>query len=194
MSHLPIILASSSPYRQQLLQRLQLPFNAVAPAIDESAAANESPEQLVLRLACSKAKALAHLYPAHLIIGSDQVSVRDNLILGKPHTHAAATAQLQAASGKTIDFYTGLAVFNSQSQQLLSQSVRFSVTFRNLTDAEIERYLLLEQPYDCAGSFKAEGLGISLFERMHGDDPSALIGLPLIQLCDFLRQFSVAVP
>ncbi|WP_373332423.1 nucleoside triphosphate pyrophosphatase [Thiopseudomonas alkaliphila] len=194
MTDLPIILASSSPYRQQLLQRLGLPFSAVAPAIDETPRPEEAPQQLVQRLALEKAEALAERFPQHLIIGSDQVCVRQQQILGKPHTHQAATVQLQAASDQELYFYTGLTVLNSATQQSLSDCVSTTVKFRPLSAAQIERYLQAEQPYDCAGSFKAEGLGISLFRYLRSDDPTALIGLPLIALTTLLQQLGQRLP
>lgn len=190
----PLVLASSSSYRQALLQRLHLSFVTSSPDIDESALAGESAQQLVQRLALAKAKALAKDYPQHLIIGSDQVASLDGEIIGKPHTFAKAKQQLQKASGKAVTFFTGLALYDSQTQQAQVDLVPFSVHFRQLTEAEIERYLTLEQPFDCAGSFKSEGLGVSLFSRTEGEDATSLIGLPLIRLCHMLRHVQIDVP
>ncbi|MBU3823977.1 MAG: septum formation inhibitor Maf [Candidatus Oceanisphaera merdipullorum] len=199
-----LILASSSAYRQQLLHKLQLPFTCHSPNIDETALPNESAEGLVRRLAEQKARALSHLYPHSLIIGSDQVcvnprsigpdGVHQSQILGKPHTLARAHAQLLAASGQRITFYTGLAVYDVANDQLRSLVEPFSVVFRILTAAQIDRYLEREPALDCAGAFKCEGLGISLFERMEGRDPNTLVGLPLMGLVDLLGQFGVQVP
>lgn len=184
---LPLILASSSPYRKDLLQRLQLPFETASPNINESRLINESPAAMVQRLALSKAKALAQRYSRHLIIGSDQVAVFNGQILGKPLTEENAVAQLQSFSGAQVEFYTGLSVYNSAEQSNDTRLATFSVFFRELTEAEIRAYIKQEQPLQCAGSFKSEGLGVTLFERMQGDDPTSLIGLPLIELCHILR-------
>lgn len=189
-----LILASSSVYRQQLLAKLQLPFTSHSPDIDETALPDEHPEALVLRLAEQKARALSHLYPHSLIIGSDQVCVNTSKILGKPHTLANARAQLLAASGRRITFYTGLAVYDVAKLQMRSLVEPFSVVFRTLSDAQVDRYLEREPALDCAGAFKCEGLGISLFERMEGRDPNALVGLPLIALVDLLAECGVQVP
>lgn len=189
-----LILASSSVYRQQLLAKLQLPFTSHSPDIDETALPDEHPEALVLRLAEQKARALSHLYPHSLIIGSDQVCVNNSKILGKPHTLANARAQLLAASGQRITFYTGLAVYDAAKLQMRSLVEPFSVVFRTLSDAQVDRYLEKEPALDCAGAFKCEGLGISLFERMEGRDPNALVGLPLIALIDLLAECGVQVP
>jgi len=186
-----IVLASTSSYRKQLLEKLTLPFICAAPGVDESAQANESAEQLVQRLAVAKAKALAANYPDHLLIGSDQVCVINGEILGKPHTHANAFRQLRAASGQCITFYCGLALLNSATGHLQQLVEPFHVHFRDLTDEEINGYLQQEQPWDCAGSFKSEGLGIALFERLSGRDPNSLIGLPLIALGEMLRNEGV---
>lgn len=189
-----LVLASSSPYRQQLLHKLQLTFACQSPDIDETALPQESAEALVLRLAQQKAQALAHAYPNGLIIGSDQVCVNDGLILGKPGTLAKAKTQLLNASGKTLTFYTGLAVYDVANDRMRALVEPFSVTFRALSEAQIERYLALESALDCAGAFKCEGLGISLFERMAGRDPNSLIGLPLMALVELLDQFGIQVP
>lgn len=191
---LPILLASSSPFRQSLLKKLALPFLSVSPDVDESKQLDEKAPDLVARLALAKANALADDYPQHLIIGSDQVCVIDNDILGKPHTHANAKIQLQRASGKSVRFYTGLALLNSATGNSDISVDTFDVIFRTLDDALIERYLRLEQPYSCAGSFKSEGTGIVLFERLEGKDPNTLVGLPLIDLITMLERQGVQVP
>jgi MAF protein len=182
-----LVLASTSPYRRELLQRLQLEFETASPSVDESTLPGEAPEQLVARLAEAKAKAVADQFPKALIIGSDQVAVVDGRILGKPGDHANAVAQLRRASGKRVSFLTGLCVYNSLSQRSQVDVIPFSVIFRHLSDTQIENYLQREQPYNCAGSFKSEGLGIALFERLEGDDPNTLIGLPLIRLIQMLE-------
>ncbi len=189
-----LVLASSSTYRQGLLARLGLPFVSDAPDLDESALPDESPRALVARLAEQKARAVASRHPGALIIGSDQVSVRDGQIIGKPHTHACAAAQLAASSGRTVQFLTGLCLLNAATGRAQVCIEPFSVVFRVLTPAAIERYLQADQPYDCAGSFKLEGRGITLFSRLEGRDPNALIGLPLIALVDLLHREGVAVP
>jgi MAF protein len=194
---LPILLASSSVYRKQLLEKLQLPFECSSPDIDESIYPEESPEDYVHRLAIEKAKALASDYPNHIIIGSDQCAVFESeeqrYILGKPHTIENAIKQLTQASGKQVTFLTGLCVFNSQSQKLLSLVEPFSVHFRDLNQQQIERYIEQEMPLDCAGSFKSEGLGIRLFKALEGRDPNSLVGLPLIALVDLLEQHGIPV-
>lgn len=182
-----LVLASTSPYRKALLEKLQVKFTSASPDIDESALPGESPEQLVARLAEAKAKAIADQFANALIIGSDQVAVVDGKIVGKPGNHDTAIAQLKRASGKRVIFLTGLCVYNTLSQRTQVDVVPFSVIFRPLTDAQIEHYLQREQPYNCAGSFKSEGLGIALFERLEGEDPNTLIGLPLIRLIRMLE-------
>jgi MAF protein len=191
---LPLILASSSPYRRELLQRLRLPFECASPDIDETPLPGESAEQLVRRLAESKARALAQRYPAHLIIGSDQTAVNGSRILGKPHNLERATKQLKDASGKSVSFLTGLCLLNSQSGAVRVDCVPFTVHFRYLDEARIRRYLEAEQPFDCAGSFKAEGLGVSLFRSTEGEDATSLIGLPLIRLVDMLLAEQIPIP
>jgi MAF protein len=182
-----LALASSSPYRRALLERLQLPFTWQAPQIDESRHDNESATDLVKRLAAEKARALAQSHPDHLIIGSDQVAVLGNgQILGKPHDLERAQAQLRAASGSSVSFLTGLALLNSRSGHCQIDCVPFTVHFRRLSEEQILRYLQRERPFDCAGSFKSEGLGISLFRSTEGEDATSLIGLPLIRLVDML--------
>ena len=189
-----LVLASTSVYRRELLERLQLPFETAAPNIDETRLVNESAQAMVARLAQQKAEAIAAQYPNALIIGSDQCAVLSEQILGKPHTHAKAVEQLQASSGNKVEFLTGLCLYDSQTQSFQLDVISFQVEFRELQAVEIENYLLREQPYNCAGSFKSEGLGISLFKRMHGDDPTALIGLPLIRLCAMLRAQGYLIP
>lgn len=191
---LPLVLASTSKFRQELLNRLHIPFQCAAPNIDESRLPNESAVALVQRLAIEKAKAVKTQFPQALIIGSDQVAVLDEQILGKPHTHLNAVAQLQASSGRYVEFLTGLCLFNSATDKIQVDVVRYGVQFRTLTTTMIENYLLTEQPYQCAGSFKSESLGITLFEKMIGNDPTALIGLPLIRLVDFLKQEGLELP
>lgn len=188
-----LILASSSPYRRALLARLQIPFEAIAPQIDERARAEEPPAALVERLAVDKARKIAAAHPEALVIGSDQVALHDGEIVGKPRDHAHAVAQLRAASGRTVTLYTGLALVNAARCSLQSEVVPYRVTFRRLTDEQIENYLQREQPYACAGSVKAEGLGIALLEKFEGDDPNALIGLPLIRLVRMLEREGLKV-
>ena len=185
-----LVLASSSPYRRLLLQRLQLPFVCASPDIDETPLANEQVQDMTLRLANAKARALTARYPDALIIGSDQACVLDGEtgIIGKPGNFERARQQLRACSGRSVNFHTALVLLNSHTGQAHSTQDVFTVKFRQLSDAEIDRYLQLEQPYDCAGSFKAEGLGIALFDGMAGNDFHSLIGLPLISLCQLLRQ------
>ncbi|WP_095167637.1 nucleoside triphosphate pyrophosphatase [Pseudomonas sp. Irchel 3H3] len=191
---LPLLLASSSVYRRELLARLQLPFTCSSPDIDESPLAGESATELVRRLAQAKAQALAASHPGHLIIGSDQVAVLDGKIIGKPHTFDKAREQLLAASGASVTFLTGLALLNSQSGHCQLDCIPFTVHMRTLDPASVERYLRAEQPYDCAGSFKAEGLGVSLFQRTEGPDATSLVGLPLIRLVDMLLAEDVQIP
>lgn len=182
-----LVLASSSPARQSLLQKLALPFIAIAPNIDETVIAGETATELVVRLAQEKAQALAAAYPQHLIIGSDQVCIMGGKIIGKPHSTENAVAQLLAASGKQVTFYTGLALLNSETGNCQRCCETFHVNFRKLTEQEIRNYVQKEQPLQCAGSFKSEGLGITLFDELNGKDPNTLIGLPLITLCAMLR-------
>ncbi|NWL80231.1 septum formation inhibitor Maf [Pseudomonas taiwanensis] len=191
---LPLVLASSSPYRRELLERLRLPFTWGAPAIDESRQTDEPAEQLVRRLALEKARALASQNPNHLIIGSDQVAVLGEQILGKPHDFERARNQLLAASGTSVSFLTGLALVNSATGHYQVDCVPFTVHFRELDAERIGRYLEAEQPYDCAGSFKAEGLGVSLFRATEGPDATSLVGLPLIRLVDMLLAEGVQIP
>lgn len=188
-----LVLASTSAYRKELLTRLGLPFTTAAPEVDETPLPDEIPPQLVRRLAELKARAVAARYPGALIIGSDQVAVIDGQILGKPGNHERAVAQLRLASGKRLDFFTGLCLFNAASSSLQVEVVSFGVVFRRLSDQQIENYLRREQPYHCAGSFKSEALGVALCERFDGEDPSALIGLPLIRLVRMLERENVSV-
>ena len=188
-----IILASTSPYRRELLARLGLTFDVANPNTDESQLPGETPEALALRLSEAKARAVANNYPEALIIGSDQVATVDGQIYGKPGTHQRAVEQLRALSGKTVNFYTGLCLYNARTDQAEVCGVDTLVTFRQLTDSEIENYLQREPAYNCAGSAKSEGLGIALLSRMQGDDPNALVGLPLIALCTLLRNQGVVI-
>jgi septum formation protein len=181
-----LVLASTSPYRRELLGRLGLPFETTSPNVDETVLPGETPEQLVKRLAESKARAVAYDFPNALVIGSDQVAVLDNNILGKPGNHEKAVLQLSNASGRKVDFITGLCLLNTKTDNCQVIAETFSVVFRKLSAEQIENYLQQEKPYDCAGSFKSEGLGIALFEKMEGDDPNSLIGLPLITLIKML--------
>lgn len=189
-----LILASSSPYRRSLLERLGLPFQSAAPDIDEAPLPGETPEQLTERLALAKARALQEQFPAHLIIGSDQVLLLDGEPVSKAGNHEGATSQLRRCSGKTVRFTTSLCLLNSATGNYQLRSEPFDADFRELDDASIERYLRSEQPYDCAGSFRMEGLGITLFRALRGDDPHSLIGLPLIRLCEMLRNEGLQLP
>jgi len=189
-----IILASSSPYRRALLERLGLPFTCHRPDVDETPMPGESPPVLVKRLAREKAAHAGKIYPEAIVIGSDQVAVLNADILTKPGNHERARAQLQQLSGRKVIFQTGLCVLNSTSGSFQVDAIACVVEFRKLGIAEIERYLSLERPYACAGSFKSEGLGISLLASIQGVDPTALIGLPLIRLCEMLRNEGVKLP
>ena len=188
-----LILASTSPYRRELLSRLGLPFSVENPQTDETPVAGESPENLALRLSEAKARALAKTFPDALIIGSDQVATVNTKIYGKPGNHENAKRQLQELSGKTVNFFTGICLFNARTGHADVRGVPTLVTFRQLSDEEIENYLRREPAYNCAGSAKSEGLGIALLSSMIGEDPNALVGLPLIALCDMLRQQGVSV-
>ena len=182
-----LVLGSSSPFRKMLLERLMVPFETSNPDIDESALDGETPIELVERLAIEKAKAVTKDHPNSLIIGSDQVALHGSDVVGKPHTHERAVEQLRSASGKKITLYTGLALVNSNTGNIQSEVVPFTVHFKQLSEHIIESYLRKEEPYNCAGSVKSEGLGIALMERFDGDDPNALIGLPLIRLVAMLE-------
>lgn len=175
------------------MRRLGLPFEVCNPQADETPNPHETPEALALRLSEAKARAVREEHPDALIIGSDQVATVDGKIYGKPGSHERARAQLRDLSGKTVNFYTGLCLLNARTGQAETRGVPTLVTFRDLTDTEIENYLQREPAYNCAGSAKSEGLGIALLQSMKGDDPNALVGLPLIALCDMLRNQGVAI-
>ena len=189
-----LILASGSKYRSTLLQRLGLPFTCHPPNIDESTLEDESPLQQVERLASAKATAVSQDYPAAVVIGSDQLAVFDGRAVGKPGSHQRAVRQLRSFSGQAIEFLTAVAVHSNAAGLSETYVDHTRVLFRDLDDAEIERYLVREQPYDCAGAFKAEALGISLFRRIESEDPTGLIGLPLIRTSAMLRRAGIAVP
>ena len=186
-----LLLGSTSPYRRDLLARLRIPFEVAAPEVDETAYPNETPKQLACRLAMAKARAVAARFPSHVVIGSDQVADLDGLALGKPGDHARAVLQLQQMRGQTVVFQTAVAVVCRESGFAQMDLAQVQVKFRELSDAQIEAYLLAEMPYDCAGSAKSEGLGIALLERIDNDDPSALVGLPLIRTCRMLEAAGV---
>ncbi|MBU2870443.1 nucleoside triphosphate pyrophosphatase [Colwellia sp. E2M01] len=188
-----LVLGSTSPFRKVILEKLQLPFECAKPDIDETAKLTESPQALVERLAIEKAKAVTTQYANALIIGSDQVAVCEGEILGKPHTFENGVKQLTKFSGKSITFYTGLCVYDSETEKTASLVEPFIVHFNKLSLTEIENYLNAEQPYNCAGSFKSEGLGICLFNKLEGDDPNTLIGLPLIKLVALLKIHGIDV-
>ena len=183
----PLILASTSVYRRHLLERLRLPFDVIAPDVDEAALPHESPEALARRLALAKAQAVAALHPEGVVIGSDQVADLNGQALGKPGRHARAVAQLQRMRGQAVIFQTAVAVVCQATGFAQTELASVKVQFRDLTDAQIEAYLLAEKPYDCAGSAKSEGLGIALLARIDNDDPTALVGLPLIRTCHLLE-------
>ncbi|MDR2239499.1 MAG: Maf family nucleotide pyrophosphatase [Zoogloeaceae bacterium] len=189
-----LVLASTSVFRRELLARLDIPFETADPGTDEAELAGESPAATAERLSLAKAKAVAARFPDALIIGSDQVAYLGERRFGKPLTHERAVEQLRLMRSHTVIFHTGLCLFDSRTGNAQVRGVPTEVVFRPLTDAEIERYLRKEQPYHCAGSAKSEGLGISLLSAMRGDDPNALIGLPLIALCEMLREAGIAVP
>lgn len=197
MTAASIILASRSPYRRALLERLQLPFSCIVPEVDEAPRQNEAASQLVMRLAERKARAVIppKIAASEVVIsiGSDQVALLEGEILGKPGDHVRAKTQLLRASGKSVQFLTGLCVFNATRDVAQVNVIPYTVVFRRLSEDQIERYLHKERPYDCAGSFKSEGLGVALFERQMGDDPTALIGLPLIQLTTMLAAEGIHV-
>ncbi|CAA6820529.1 MAG: Maf-like protein BWK73_52915 [uncultured Thiotrichaceae bacterium] len=194
MTNQPLILGSTSVYRRELLERLQIPFDTAAPDIDETRLDNESAADMVLRLSHGKALAVAADHPDALIIASDQCALLGDQVLGKPGDHPIAVQQLSACSGKKVEFLTGLCLYNAKTSQYQLELVPFSVEFRELSHAEIDNYLHREKPYNCAGSFKSEGLGISLFKALHGEDPNALIGLPLIKLTEMLRREAFVIP
>ncbi|HSW51854.1 MAG TPA: Maf family nucleotide pyrophosphatase [Sulfuricaulis sp.] len=190
---LKLILASSSPYRRELLERLKIPFEVISPEVDETPHPGETPGKLVERLAIEKAQKIAGKTRGVLVIGSDQVAVYNGHIVGKPHSHDKAVQQLREASGRTVTLYTGLALINADTQRIQREVIPYRVTFRALTDTQIESYLRQEQPYSCAGSVKSEGLGIALLERFEGDDPNTLIGLPLIRLVRMLENEGIKI-
>lgn len=194
MNSKTLILASTSPYRRQLLERLKLPFIVASPKINETPLPGETPHELVLRLSESKAHAVATQHSSGLIIGSDQTAVLNGEILGKPGNRRNALAQLEKCSGNSVIFHTGLCLLEAGSGRARLDDILFEVKFRALTHSQIERYVDSEQPFDCAGSFKAESLGITLFEYMRGDDPTALIGLPLIRLTQMLTAAGITLP
>ena len=188
-----IILASSSPFRKELLARLNLPFECHSPDVDESLQRGEKAEAYVCRLARQKAQAIANKFPEAVIIGSDQCALLEDQILGKPGDHNNALKQLKAARGKSVIFHTGLCVMQSSTGFSETDDILFEVKFRHLSDQQLSHYLEVEQPYQCAGSFKSEGYGAALFDNMQGDDPTALIGLPLIRLVTMLENAGVTV-
>ncbi|MGZ8252965.1 MAG: Maf family nucleotide pyrophosphatase, partial [Methylophilaceae bacterium] len=191
MPNTSLILASSSPFRRELLARLNLPFSVISPDVDEAALDQEKPEETALRLAQVKAIKVAESNPNALIIGCDQVATLDGLQLGKPLTHENAVRQLSMMRGRSVTFHSALCLYNSATQHMQAEVVPYIVEFRHLSDAQIENYLRIEQPYHCAGSAKSEGLGIALIAAMHGNDPNALIGLPLIKLISMLHNENV---
>lgn len=193
MNSQPLVLASTSPYRGELLARLRIPFQTAAPDVDETPLPNESAKQTSWRLSRAKAQAVAASYPEALIIGSDQVALLADKQLGKPLTHDNAVLQLRAMRGQTVIFYTALTLFNAQTGNIQTEVAVNKVNYRELTDAQIENYLHAEQPYNCAGSAKSEGLGITLVRSMEGDDPNALVGLPLILLVNMLLREGVKI-
>ena len=188
-----LILGSTSPYRRELLARLRIPFEIAAPDVDETPQPTESPQQLACRLAMAKARAVAAQFPACVVIGSDQVADLDGQALGKPGNHARAITQLQQMRGKTVIFQTAVAVVCLETGFAQMDLAQVKVKFRELSDAEIEAYLLAETPYDCAGSAKSEGLGIALLESIDNDDPTALVGLPLIRTCRMIQAAGIKV-
>jgi septum formation protein len=188
-----IVLASTSIYRRELLARLGLPFEVASPDVDEIPLPRETPQDTARRLAEAKARAVAARFPQAIVIGSDQVAVLEGTTLGKPGNHANAVRQLKAMRGKEVVFHTALCLCNAASGQAETRVVPYCVRFRDYSDAQIERYLQREQPYDCAGSARCEGLGIALIAEMRGDDPNALIGLPLIALTEMLAAQGVSV-
>ena len=188
-----LILASSSPYRKELLARLRLPFGAISPEVDETPLPKEAPQETALRLAQVKARKIAETHPQALVIGCDQVATLDGVQLGKPGNHENAIKQLQMMRGRTVIFHSALCLYNAKTQNMQADVVPYEVAFRQLTDAQIEHYLRAEEPYNCAGSAKSEGLGISLISSMQGNDPNALIGLPLIKLITMLQNENMSV-
>lgn len=192
-THRKLVLGSTSPYRRELLERLRIPFEVAAPDVDETPLASETPKQLACRLALAKARAVAAQFPACVVIGSDQVAELDGQALGKPGNHVRAVAQLQQMRGKTVIFQTAVAVVCLETGFAQMDLAQVKVKFREITDTEIETYLQAETPYDCAGSAKSEGLGIALLEAIDNDDPTALVGLPLIRTCRMIQAAGVRV-
>lgn len=188
-----LILASSSEFRRELLQKLQIPFSSISPRVDETPLANEKPHETALRLAQVKARKIGSEYPHALVIGCDQVATLDGEQLGKPLNHQNATKQLQLMRGREVTFHSALCLYNAATGNMQADVVPYLVRFRQLSDEQIENYLNKEQPYQCAGSAKSEGLGIALIDRMLGEDPNALIGLPLIKLVNMLQNEKIAV-
>jgi septum formation protein len=188
-----LILASSSIYRRELLQKLQIPFSTISPKIDESPLTDEKPYETALRLAQEKAKKIGEDYPYALIVGCDQVATLDGEQLGKPGNHKNAVEQLKKMQGREVKFYSALCLYNASTGNMQTENVPYLVRFRQLTDEQIENYLNKEQPYQCAGSAKSEGLGVALIERMLGEDPNALVGLPLIKLVTMLQNEGLKV-
>jgi septum formation protein len=188
-----LILASSSKFRRELLHKLQIPFNSISPKVDETALPDEKPHETALRLAQEKARKIGKKHPHALVVGCDQVATLDGEQLGKPGNHHNATLQLQKMRGREVTFHSALCLFNAETGNMQALVVPYMVRFRQLTDAQIENYLTKEQPYHCAGSAKSEGLGIALIERMIGEDPNALIGLPLIKLVTMLQNEGINV-
>ena len=188
-----LILASSSKFRRELLHKLQIPFNSISPKVDETALTNEKPHETALRLAQVKARKIGKKHPHALVIGCDQVATLDGEQLGKPGNHHNATLQLQKMRGREVTFHSALCLYNAETNVMQAEVVPYLVRFRQLSDAQIENYLNKEQPYHCAGSAKSEGLGVALIERMIGEDPNALIGLPLIKLITMLQSEGVDV-
>lgn len=189
-----LVLASTSPYRRALLERLRVPFDVAQPNVDETRRPGEPPAELALRLAIAKAREVAPAHPDALVIGADQVAALDGEALSKPETHARAVQQLRRMRGRRVEFLTALAVHRAAAGRTASRIVPCVVEFRGYSDEQIERYLDAEAPYDCAGSAKAEGLGIALIRRIEGEDPNALIGLPLIALVDLLAEHGYLLP
>ena len=189
-----LVLASASPYRHELLARLHLPFEVTAPDIDETPLNGETPQALALRLACAKARAVRHAWPDALIIGSDQVAVSGNALLNKPGNFKNAVAQLKLMRGTAVHFFTALCLLNARTGREQTALIPVTVHMREYDDEQIKRYLRTEEPYDCAGSARIEGLGITLVAKIEGDDPHALIGLPLIALCDMLQNEGLNLP
>jgi septum formation protein len=188
-----LVLGSTSRYRRELLARLRIPFVTASPEVDETALVDEKPPELALRLALAKAQAVALQFPQAVVIGSDQVADLDGKPLGKPGQHDRAVAQLRRMRGQTVTFHTAVSVVCLASQFQETQLAQVKVRFRDLSDAEIEAYLRAEEPYDCAGSAKSEGLGIALLESIDSDDPTALVGLPLIRTCQMIRTAGVRI-